>query len=108
MSENGKPAAHTPRKDSDVWHGLKDHLDCVAAKARHNAAKFGAGELGYYAGLWHDLSKYTHVIQGANLLLRSLIFSPTEFISTLISKKQNFALFQMHQSPHYKIHLTKC
>jgi len=63
MSENGKPAAHTPRKDSDVWHGLKDHLDCVAAKARHNAAKFGAGELGYYAGLWHDLGKYNPEFQ---------------------------------------------
>jgi len=62
MFQNNEPAAHTPAKDSDKWHSLKEHLNDVAEKARHYAAKFGAGELGYYAGLWHDLGKYNHVI----------------------------------------------
>ncbi|NJL88485.1 MAG: CRISPR-associated helicase Cas3' [Coleofasciculaceae cyanobacterium SM2_1_6] len=63
MSESKQPAAHTPAKDSDKWHGLKEHLDCVAQKARFYADKFGAGELGYYAGLWHDLGKYNPEFQ---------------------------------------------
>ena len=58
-----KFAAHTPPKDSDQWHELKEHLQDVAAEAKKYAAKFEAGELGYYAGLWHDLGKYNPEFQ---------------------------------------------
>lgn len=52
-------AAHTPPEAADDrWHGLKEHLTDVAQTARQLANKFGAAELGYYAGLWHDLGKY--------------------------------------------------
>ena len=53
--------AHTPpkdSKDSNEWHGLKEHLSKVAKLAEISANKLQAGELGYYAGLWHDLGKY--------------------------------------------------
>jgi len=51
--------AHTPSSDRpDVWHGLKEHLSKVAVRCRISAEKLGAAELGYYAGLWHDLGKY--------------------------------------------------
>lgn len=56
--QNNQPAAHTPAKGSDKWHSLKEHLNDVAEKARDSAAKFNADQLGYYAGLWHDLGKY--------------------------------------------------
>lgn len=55
--------AHTPSKDSDIWHELKEHLGDVANLARQFAEKFGAGELAYYAGLWHDLGKYNPEFQ---------------------------------------------
>lgn len=52
-------AAHTPSKEQpDTWHLLSEHLSNVANLAKELAGKFGAGELGYYAGLWHDLGKY--------------------------------------------------
>ena len=63
MHNNQQPAAHTPAKDSEIWHGLQEHLNAVAEKARHHADKFGMGELGYYAGLWHDLGKYNPEFQ---------------------------------------------
>lgn len=50
--------AHTPSKGTDDWHQLKDHLGKVAKLAEKFADKFQAGELGRYAGLWHDLGKY--------------------------------------------------
>jgi CRISPR-associated endonuclease/helicase Cas3 len=51
-------AAHTPPNNSDQWHGLKQHLEDVAAGTQRNANKLGADILGAYAGLWHDLGKY--------------------------------------------------
>jgi CRISPR-associated endonuclease/helicase Cas3 len=50
--------AHTPPKGENKWHELKEHLGDVANLAEEFAAKFKAGKLGYYAGLWHDLGKY--------------------------------------------------
>jgi len=52
-----QPAAHTPNHAGE-WHSLQEHLRDVAAKAKAYAAKLRADELGYYAGLWHDLGKY--------------------------------------------------
>src|SRR5215211_7545982 len=49
--------AHTPGKGSE-WHDLVLHLKQTAACARDNTAKFGAAEVGYLAGLWHDLGKF--------------------------------------------------
>ena len=56
-------AAHTPPKDSQIWHSLSHHLNKVATRAKTIAEKFDAGELGYYAGLWHDLGKYNPAFQ---------------------------------------------
>jgi CRISPR-associated endonuclease/helicase Cas3 len=42
-----------------VSHNLKQHLVDVARRAKEFAAKFGASSLGYWAGLWHDLGKFT-------------------------------------------------
>jgi len=55
-------SAHTPN-DSQRWHSLNAHLSKVASKARLLAAKFQADEVGYYAGLWHDLGKYSSEFQ---------------------------------------------
>jgi CRISPR-associated endonuclease/helicase Cas3 len=55
--------AHTPSKDTDTWHELKEHLDEVAKLAEQFADKFKAGKLGKYAGLWHDLGKYNPEFQ---------------------------------------------
>ncbi len=49
--------AHTPNSAGN-WHDLKAHLLKTAQIAREFADRFGAGELAYYAGLWHDLGKF--------------------------------------------------
>ena len=38
-------------------HDLQEHLTKVAELAKIFASKFGAGEFGYWAGIWHDLGK---------------------------------------------------
>ena len=63
MTVDRSPAAHTPANGSDKWHGLNEHLSKVASKAKDYATKFQAGELGHYAGLWHDLGKYNPQFQ---------------------------------------------
>lgn len=60
--EDKNPVAHTPNAQG-AWHYLQEHLEDVATKARRYADKFGAGELGYYAGLWHDIGKYNPKFQ---------------------------------------------
>jgi len=57
-----QPAAHTPNPTGD-WNPLKTHLQDVANGAQNHANKFAAGQLGYYAGLWHDLGKYNPAFQ---------------------------------------------
>jgi CRISPR-associated endonuclease/helicase Cas3 len=49
--------AHS-HNDSGVGHELVEHLKAVAEMAREVAGKFGAGDLAYWAGLWHDLGKF--------------------------------------------------
>lgn len=66
MSQDHKPAfaAHTPSQEQpDDWHVLSEHLSDVADLAKTLAGKFDAGELGFYAGLWHDLGKYNPKFQ---------------------------------------------
>ena len=55
--------AHTPPEGSDSWHVLSEHLGKVSAIAEKLATKFGAGQLAKYAGLWHDLGKYSPAFQ---------------------------------------------
>jgi len=49
--------AHSENR-AGIKHLLVDHLRAVAETARGLAAKFDAGELGYWAGWWHDLGKF--------------------------------------------------
>lgn len=48
--------AHTPNKNGQ-WHYLELHLKEVAELAKKIAGKFGAGDLAYWIGLWHDMGK---------------------------------------------------
>ena len=54
--------AHTPNGRGDS-HDLRCHLEAVAQMAGDFASKFGAGEWGRIAGLWHDLGKYRQELQ---------------------------------------------
>ncbi len=54
--------AHTPG-DGEEWHDLVAHLRNTAVRARENGDKFGAGEVAYLAGLWHDLGKFNPAFQ---------------------------------------------
>lgn len=51
--------AHS-REDSpkSEWHSLEEHLRSTAVQARRFAEGWGAGEIAFVAGLWHDLGKY--------------------------------------------------
>jgi CRISPR-associated endonuclease/helicase Cas3 len=44
-------------------HELIEHLRAVAKGAKGFASEFGAGDLAYWAGLWHDLGKYNPEFQ---------------------------------------------
>lgn len=46
-----------------ITHDLADHLASVARLAAERAEKLGARELGYWAGLWHDLGKFNPAFQ---------------------------------------------
>lgn len=48
--------AHTPSDVRD-WHLLLDHLRSVAELAASFGEKFGAKDLAYLSGLWHDVGK---------------------------------------------------
>jgi HD superfamily phosphohydrolase YqeK len=48
--------AHS-KNDLGVQHDLVAHQQEVARLAASYAAKFGAADLAYWAGLWHDLRK---------------------------------------------------
>ncbi|MFU1795697.1 CRISPR-associated helicase Cas3' [Paenibacillus azoreducens] len=50
-------------KKSGDYQLLKKHLEKVAALTREFAGGFGAGELGYLAGLIHDVGKYSEMFQ---------------------------------------------
>ncbi|RQD74710.1 MAG: CRISPR-associated helicase Cas3', partial [Candidatus Syntrophonatronum acetioxidans] len=45
--------------DSSGWHLLKDHLEDTAKLASDFAKAFNADQLGYIAGLLHDVGKYS-------------------------------------------------
>ncbi|MBK8254887.1 MAG: CRISPR-associated endonuclease Cas3'' [Polyangiaceae bacterium] len=51
-----EPLAHLTAEGKG--HLLIDHLKDVAQLAREFAAPFDSGEVGYVAGLWHDIGKY--------------------------------------------------
>lgn len=55
--------AHTQGKDKNDWQILKDHLTAVADMSRTFAERFNAGELGYIAGILHDVGKYSAEFQ---------------------------------------------
>jgi CRISPR-associated endonuclease/helicase Cas3 len=55
--------AHTKGEDKRNWQKLKDHLTAVADMSRAFAGRFGAGELGYMAGILHDTGKYSAEFQ---------------------------------------------
>ena len=44
-------------------HRLDDHLKEVARLAKKFTDKFGAGNLAYWAWLWHDLGKFHPAFQ---------------------------------------------
>ncbi|MCL0090661.1 CRISPR-associated helicase Cas3' [Dehalococcoidia bacterium] len=49
--------AHSQNSEGQ-GHSLVQHLESVGNLAQQYAAKFGAGELGRWVGLWHDLGKF--------------------------------------------------
>jgi CRISPR-associated endonuclease/helicase Cas3 len=50
------PIAHSKNVRGQP-HDLIEHLQCVANMAGKFAAKFGARDLAYWAGIWHDVGK---------------------------------------------------
>ena len=56
--------AHSGDKaDLSDWQPLKDHLEQVGALAAERSSIFGSEQIGYLAGLLHDLGKYSEQFQ---------------------------------------------
>src|SRR5262249_38115427 len=55
--------AHTPADGSTDWHMLDEHILEVARMAKDFASSFGADELAYWLGMWHDLGKCNPAFQ---------------------------------------------
>ena len=47
----------------EEWQPLEKHLKNVAKMAQSFAEDFGAGDWGFWAGLWHDIGKYSDEFQ---------------------------------------------
>jgi len=56
-------AHSTDRQDKSDWQTLKDHLENVADIAKGFSKDFNAEQLGYAAGLLHDIGKYSPEFQ---------------------------------------------
>jgi len=54
--------AHSPNEQGE-WHELETHLRETARLSSRFAQKFGAGELGRIAALWHDIGKFSDSFQ---------------------------------------------
>ena len=55
---DNKYYAHTKEgRPPEEWQPLDEHLKNVAEMARSFADNFGAGDLAYWTGLWHDVGK---------------------------------------------------
>lgn len=64
LSTMKKHYAHSlPDRPVHDWQLLEVHLQNVAQLARSFAENFCAGYWAYYAGLWHDLGKYSDEFQ---------------------------------------------
>ncbi|MDE2388537.1 MAG: CRISPR-associated endonuclease Cas3'', partial [Betaproteobacteria bacterium] len=50
--------AHTPRPGSRIWHELGEHLLGTGKGAGNFAEFFGAKDIAYLLGVWHDLGKF--------------------------------------------------
>ncbi len=63
MQNSKVPAnAHTPNEEGR-WQPLLEHLDNVARLTSEFGAAFGAEDMGFWIGLWHDLGKYSQAFQ---------------------------------------------
>ncbi|WBF68507.1 CRISPR-associated helicase Cas3' [Desulfovibrio subterraneus] len=56
---NGSYFAHTTKNNRETWQDLTTHLKAVGDMAKAFAAVFNAGEWGYWAGLLHDVGKFS-------------------------------------------------
>lgn len=88
--------AHTPAPGSGKWHLLVDHLTRVAELACGFAEPFGAGELAYQLGLWHDVGKATPAFQA---YLRRCHADPTQKGTGPDHKAAGTVLAQQHMAP---------
>ncbi len=68
MVGGGRLAYAHSKNDKGNRHDLIAHLESVAQQSRTFAEPFEAGELAYWAGMWHDLGKFHPEFQ--NYLLR--------------------------------------
>lgn len=57
--------AHIDQDVNGEWrhHDLLEHLSCVANLAAEFASEFDSADWAYFAGLWHDLGKYSKDFQ---------------------------------------------
>ncbi|MCP4116153.1 MAG: CRISPR-associated helicase Cas3' [Desulfobacteraceae bacterium] len=63
MNQNIIYYAHTTDGPKDTWQTLLDHLHVVAGLARDRAEYFKSGDFAYWAGIVHDIGKFSMAFQ---------------------------------------------
>ncbi len=69
-----------------TWQPLSEHLRSVASMARDFAARFGAGDVAWATGLYHDIGKYSSEFQRRLLDSRIRVDHSTAGASVVFEK----------------------
>lgn len=77
-NQRGVFYAHTPRPGSKIWHELGEHLLGTGEGAGNFAEFFGAKDIAYLLGVWHDLGKFNPKFRSYLIAQHEGFYHPSE------------------------------
>ena len=101
-SPTSAPLAHVQHTGPERFrlHGLDEHLRAVGRLAEGFADKFGAGDWGRLAGLWHDLGKFQPAFQ--SYIRRDSGFDPEAHLEGVVpGRVDHSTVGALHAVAHF-------